>query len=212
MVSLPALSESQRRLLGWGLVAVVLLFAGALGLALFRAASGALGRVGQPAPPRVTQQFVVDRLEEVAKLVATEMTLRDVVTFEQTRLGFSKRALLVVTGRVAAGIDLTKGTGVRIDSVARRIEVTLPPAQILSVDVLNMTTYDEHAGLFNPFRPSDRDAMQRRIRSQLMAAARESGILSHADQSAAKVLRDLLGRDGYTVEIRRPPVERKPTG
>lgn len=168
--------------------------------------------MGQPAPPRVTQQFVVDRLEEVAKLVATEMTLRDVVTFEQTRLGFSKRALLVVTGRVAAGIDLTKGTGVRIDSVARRIEVTLPPAQILSVDVLNMTTYDEHAGLFNPFRPSDRDAMQRRIRSQLMAAARESGILSHADQSAAKVLRDLLGRDGYTVEIRRPPVERTPTG
>jgi hypothetical protein len=154
----------------------------------------------------------VNRLEEVAKLVATEMTLRDVVTFEQTRLGFSKRALLVVTGRVSAGIDLTHGTDVRIDSVARRIEVTLPPAQILSVDVLNVTTYDERAGLFNPFSPGDRDEIHRRIRVQLMAAASQSGILSHADQSAAKVLRDMLTRDGYTVEIKRPVVERKPTG
>jgi hypothetical protein len=41
-----------------------------------------------------------------------------------------------------------------------------------------------------------------------MAAARQSGILPHADQSAAKVLTELLSRDGYTVEIRRPAGER----
>ena len=71
---------------------------------------------------------------------------------------------------------------------------------------------DESAGLLNPFTPEDRDLIQRRIRGQLMAAARQSGILEHADQSAAKVLSELLSRDGYTVEIRRPIVVSQPSG
>jgi hypothetical protein len=101
---------------------------------------------------------------------------------------------------------------VSIDSASRRIALTLPPAQIISVDILNVTTYDESAGLLNPFRAEDRDIMQRRVRSQLMEAARQSGILAHADEGAAKMLTELLGRDGYTVEIRRPPVQVQPTG
>ena len=178
-----------------------------------RGTSGLLGRVtGPPAPPRITQQLVVERLETVAKLVASEMTLRDVVTYQQTRFGSTKRALLVVTGRVSAGIDLAQGSEVRIDSLTRTITVTLPPAQVLGVDILDVTTYDERAGLLNPFRPEDRDAMQRMVREKLISAARESGILIHADRSADRALTALLAQDGYTVKIVRPMVVNKPTG
>jgi hypothetical protein len=206
------LTAPQRRTLGWGLVAVVLLTTAALGVAAVRRVSGTVGRLGAPAPARVQHQTVVERLREVAKLVATEMTLRDVVIYEQTRFGSTKRALLVVTGRVSAGVDLERGVDVRIDSAARRVTVALPPAEVLSVEVLDVTTYDERAGLLNPFRPTDRDAIQRRTRAQLETAARQSGILEHADRSAARALETLLARDGYTVEIRRPVVERRPTG
>ena len=212
---MPATSSdtaAPRRVFIWGLVVLALLLAAALGIAVVRRATGAIASVGQPAPPRITQQIVVERLEAVAKLVSSEMTLRDVVIYEQTRLGSTKRALLVVTGRVAAGINLKQGTDVRIDSAARRITISLPPAQVLSVDVLNVTTYDESGGLLNPFRPEDRDVIQRRIRAQRLVAARQSGILAHADQSAVKLLTELLARDGYTVDVRRPPVQRQPTG
>ena len=208
----PATPSAQGRVRRWGLVVATLAVLLIVGVLVLRSASGALGRIGQPAEPRVTQQTVVERLREVAKLVATEMTLRDVVIYEQTRFASTKRVLLVVTGKVSAGIDMEHGTDVRIDSAEKRISVTLPPAQILSVDVLNVTTYDERAGLLNPFRPEDRDLIQRRIREQLMDAARQSGILEHADQSAAKVLTELLSRDGYSVEIRRPIVVRRPAG
>ena len=208
----PASPSPQGRVLRWGLVVGTLALLLILGALVLRRASGAIERFGQPAEPRITQQTVVERLREVAKLVATEMTLRDVVIYEQTRFASTKRVLLVVTGKVSAGIDMEHGTDVRIDSADKRITVTLPPAQILSVDVLNVTTYDERAGLLNPFTPEDRDLIQRRIRGQLMAAARQSGILQHADQSAAKVLTELLGRDGYTVEIRRPIVVQPPAG
>jgi hypothetical protein len=208
----PRHPSSQRRTFIWGVIVVGLLTALGTGVLVVRRASDAIGRFGKPAEPQVTQQVVVERLREVAKLVATEMTLRDVVVYEQTRYASTKRVLLVVTGRVAAGIDLEHDTDVRIDSATKRITVTMPPAQILSVDVLNVTTYDESPGLLNPFRPEDRDMIQRRIRVQLTEAARQSGILEHADKSAAKVLSELLTRDGYTVEIRRPLVVHQPTG
>jgi hypothetical protein len=209
----PPFRLPPRRLLVWGIVATVLVILAAAAMStISRARSAVGGLFGPPAPPVVTQQVVVEQLRSVAKLVATEMTLRDVVIYEQTRFGARKRALLVVTGRVSAGIDLEQGADVRIDSAARTITVSLPPAQIISVDVLDVTTYDERAGLLNPFRPEDRDAIQRMVRAQLGTAARNSGILAHADQSATRVLTELLGRDGYRVEIVRPMVQHRPTG
>ena len=206
-------SSAARRVLLWGLVSIVLVLTALGGVVALRSVSGLVGRVtGPPAPPRITQQLVVERLQTVAKLVASEMTLRDVVTYQQTRFGSTKRALLVVTGRVSAGIDLTQGSDVSIDSTSHTITVTLPPAQVLGVDVIDVTTYDERAGLINPFRPEDRDAMQRLVRAKLVTAAQESGILVHADRSADRVLAALLARDGYSVKIVRPMVVDKPRG
>jgi len=155
----------------------------------------------KPEPPRVTHDLVVQQLQDVAKLVSTEMTLRDVVVYDASRYGFTKRALLVVTGKVSAGIDLRSATDVRIDQGARRITITLPRARVLSVEVLDVRTYDESAGLFNPFRPEDRDAIQRQVRHQLYTAGEQSGLLVHADSSASRVLKELLAKDGYSVEV-----------
>jgi hypothetical protein len=198
-----------RRLLGLGLAALVILLIG-IGMALTRTTAAVSGFV-RGTPPQISHQVVVERLREVARLVASEMTLRDVVIYEQTRFRSTKRTLLVVTGRVGAGINLSRAQ-VEIDSARRAITVTLPPAQIISVDVTNVTTYDESAGLLNPFTPDDRDLIQRRIRTQLTEAARQSGILEHADQAAAKALKDFLSLNGYTVEIKRPIELKPPTG
>lgn len=190
-----------------GLAAALVLVAA--GTAIVRQVSSSL--LFLKSPPQVSHEIVVERLREVAKLVASEMTLRDVVIYEQTRFRSTKRVLLVVTGRVSAGINLNAAE-VRIDSAARVIRIALPPAQIMSVDVTNVTTYDESAGLLNPFSSDDRDEIQRRIRQQLRVAAAQSGILEHADRSAAKALTDFLARDGYSVEIKRPLALERPTG
>lgn len=203
-------APDPRRALIWGLVVVALAVAAALGVVLVRTVANAVG-IGRRAEPTINHEIVVERLREVAKLVATEMTLRDVVIYEQTRFRSTKRVLLVVTGRVSAGINLISAR-VEIDSAKKHITVSLPPAQIISVDVLNVTTYDERAGLLNPFTSDDRDEIRRRIRAQLMDAARQSGILAHADQAAMKALNDLLAHDGYTVEIKRPVALEQPKG
>ena len=205
------LTPSQHRALTWGMILIAIAVAAVLGLALARRATGAISRIGAAKPPVITQDVVAMRLREVARLVASEMTLRDVVTYRQTRLGSTKRALLVVTARVSAGIDMERAT-VRIDSVARRISVSLPRAQVFGVDVISTQTYDEQAGLLNPFRPADRDLMQRRVRAQLIVSAQRSGILEHADESAARIIRSLFSVDGYTVDVGRPIELQRPAG
>lgn len=195
----------NRRFVVLGVIAFLLVVA-----AVARSNLTFLRGVGSRAPV-VTHEIVVEQLREVAKLVASELTLRDVVTFEQSRLGSTKRTLVVVTGRVSAGINLTRAQ-VNVDQAKKVIAVTLPSAEIISVDVTNVTTYDERAGLWNPFTTDDRDEIRRRIRAQLVTAAEQSGILGHADQAAAKALSNLLTRDGYTVQINRPLALDRPTG
>ena len=178
------------------LIAVVL-----LAVLAFRVAAPAIRWPWAATPPRVTHELVATRIQDVAKLVSTELTLRDVVTYEQSRFGLERKALLVVTGKVLAGIDMKKDVRVRIDDEAKRITIELPRAEILAVDVLNTRTYDETSALFFRFKPEDRDRIQAQIRTQLRSAGEQSGLLPQADRSARQLLETLLAKDGYTVQV-----------
>ena len=150
---------------------------------------------------RITQSVIVERTRAVARLVTSETQVRDVVTYENRRLGSTKRAIVVVTGRVMAGVDLEQNPVVEIDEEAKRINITLPPARVLGVEVSELSTYDEDRGLWNPFRPADRDSIFLLAREQLEASAGELGVARHAEESAERILEGLLGVDGYTVEV-----------
>lgn len=189
--------RTRDRMMRLAVGAVVLVIA----LLAFRAAMPAIPWPWRASPPRVTHEMVVTRIQDVAKLVSTELTLRDVVTYEQSRFGLERKALLVVTGKVLAGIDLKKNVQVRIDDDARRISIELPRAEILAVDVLSTRTYDEKAALFFGFKPEDRDRIQAQVRAQLRAAGEQSGLLPQADKSAHQLLESLLAKDGYTVQV-----------
>ena len=149
----------------------------------------------------VSHDMVVQKVRSVAKLLTSETTVRDVVVYENTWMGSTKRSLVVVTGRILAGVDLDDGADVTIDDAAKRISVSLPPAEIVAVEVVNLRTYDERGGLWNPFRPEDRDALQRQVRAQLTRAGAEVGVVEHANRSAKALLETLLATDGYTVDV-----------
>jgi len=153
------------------------------------------------AETRVTHDLVVDRMRTVAKLVSSETTVRDVVIYQNTRLASTKRTLVVVTGRLLAGINLEANPNVRIDSRSKSIAIELPPAELLGVEVLDLKTYDERAGFWNPFTPADRDSIQKQVRAQLVKAGQETELLEHANKSAIEMLRTLLAQDGYRVEV-----------
>lgn len=75
-----------------------------------------------------------------------------------------------------------------------------------------MRTYDERGGLWNPFRAEDRDNIQRQAKAQLVSAGNTLTLLRHANASAVTLLKTLLAKDGYTVDvtIRGPPAAAPP--
>ncbi|MFL5639586.1 MAG: DUF4230 domain-containing protein [Gemmatimonadaceae bacterium] len=149
----------------------------------------------------ITHDVVVDQVKAVAKLVSSEATVRDVIVYENTWYGSTKRSLVVVTGRLLAGIDLRDNPDVAIDHANRKITIRIPPAKLIAVEIRDMRTYDERGGLWNPFTREDRDAIQRQARAQLMAAGSQLSLIKHANESAVELLRMLLAKDGYTVDV-----------
>jgi hypothetical protein len=174
-------------------------------IALLWLAGRAANPVGRFLPGRgtttVDHGVIVERTEAVARLVTSETVLRDVVVYQNRLLGSTKRSLVVVTGKVLSGFDLDRGTEVQVDHDARVVRVVLPPAAVLAVEVTDLKTYDEQRGLWNPFRPADRDTIFRLAREQLVRSAGEIELARHTEESARRLLKALVSADGYTTEV-----------
>jgi len=149
----------------------------------------------------ISHSVVVARMEAVSKLVTSETAIRDVVIYQNTRLGSTKRALVVVTGKALVGLDLARNTGIDIDETARHITIRVPRAELVGIDITELRTYDERRGLWNPFRPADRDTILQLARERLRAAAGDLAVREHAEESARRLLTGLFAPDGYTVDV-----------
>ncbi|MEO8635657.1 MAG: DUF4230 domain-containing protein [Gemmatimonadales bacterium] len=194
----------------WRALLIPLAIALAL-VVMLRAAGRGLQEVfTSPGRTTITQGAIIERIQSVAKLVTTEAAVRDVITYEQTRLGSTKRALVVVTGKAMVGVDLSAEARVTIDASAHKIHVILPHARLLGVDISELRTYDEQRGLWNPFHPADRDTIYMLARAQLQHAARDLAVLDHAETSARQLLTALLTQDGYAVEVEFQPFLHQP--
>jgi hypothetical protein len=165
------------------------------------------------AAPRISDQMVLERVQSVAKLVSSETFIRDIVTYQNTWLGSTKKSLVVVTGKVLAGVVIDSTVRVQVDDQTKTISLEIPHARVLDVVVTHMQTYDERSGLWNPFRPSDRDSVFQHVRGQLARTADEMGVVGHADSSALALFQTLLTVPGYSINVRfqlPAPVARPP--
>ena len=196
------MADSTSRRPKWPLLFALLLFA--VAVVVGRGVSRASGRLQRLASGETTvsQAVVVEQTRAVARLVTSETVLRDVVTYENRRLGSTKRSLVVATGKVLTGFDLDRGLEVTVDHPSRRIRITLPPPSVQAVEITELKTYDEQRGLWNPFTPSDRDTIFALARRQLVATAGEVELARHAEESARRLLEAIVRADGYTTEVR----------
>ena len=192
----------SKRVFGAGaaLAAVALVILIGFGYCTSRLTTGSLLGLGRSGTT-ISHDVVVQQVKAVAKLVSSEATVRDVIVYENTWYGSTKRSLVVVTGRLLAGIDLRDSPDVTIDHASRKITIRIPPAKLIAVEIRDMHTYDERGGLWNPFTREDRDAIQRQARAQLLAVGSQLDLLRHANESAVEMLRMLLAKDGYSVDV-----------
>ena len=192
--------------LALALVIVVLSVALGVGLARYGSTLPIVGSLfGEAESQGTTGPVVVEGIQRLDQLATVRLT-ESVVVSRQTGGGdlarslTGEKVLLVATGDVEAGVDLSslERDDVRVEG--ERVEIRLPEPEILSASLDEKRTrlYDRDQGLLN-LQPDDDLVEEARddAQEEILAADRENGILDYAERNAEDSIRAFLTTLGF---------------
>jgi Protein of unknown function (DUF4230) len=156
---------------------------------------------------------VVEAVRKVARLTTVEM---NVSSYELRRdaknlLGFlpikcEKTVAIFYRGKVAAGFDLDRGTGLSVNVAnpggEKRLVVELPEPEILYTDAPAPDLVVADGSVCNRIEPADYRVLINEARTALEKAAIESGILAKAEDHARSLVTAVAAPLGFTAEVR----------
>lgn len=182
----------------------LLVLGGAVALGFFF--SSWLGRSSEERTERSTATIVM-AVQRMARLETVQLEMQQVIDLrdKQERLfGLLKTedaVLLIASGRVSAGVDLStmKADAVSVTAEGRRVRVTLPPAAIFSVTLDNDHTFvhTRDTGLLATRNEQLETQARGRAEELFRQAALRSQVLEHAQRNAETTLRALLVSLGF---------------
>jgi hypothetical protein len=123
-----------------------------------------------------------------------------------TWLGSTKNVRLRAVYRLQAGFDLMKRFSVEV--AGNRVEVKVPPAEILTVEPVETHVDELDNGLWNRVQASDVQAELAALPEA--ARAKAADLPAAAEEAFQKTLRDRLAPAGLQVDVRfedvKPPL------
>jgi hypothetical protein len=153
-----------------------------------------IGPLLQERPARTTTSpVVVEGVRELDQLATVRVTESIIVTRESgsenalDRLFSGEKVLLVATGDVEAGVDLSEVGEDDVRVEGETVTIRLPEPEVLSasLDEEKTRVYDRDYGPLN-LRPDDDlvEAARAEAEERIEAAARENGVLKTAETNA----------------------------
>ncbi len=165
-----------------------------------------IGPLLQERPARTTTSpVVVEGVRELDQLATVRVTESIIVTRESggdvlDRLFSGEKVLLVATGNVEAGVDLSEvgEDDVRVEDETVTIRLPEPEVLSASLDEEETRVYDRDYSPLN-LRPDDDLVEEARAEAEerIEVAARENGILGTAETNAERSIRTLVVVMGF---------------
>jgi hypothetical protein len=168
---------------------------------------------------RVESQVLLERIENVAKLITVEGYFSEIYDYKDywrfDLAPFQRKALLRVKAKVSVGYDLSK-MEVKARPEEKLIVISnLPDPEILSIDH-ELDYYDITEGVFNSFKEADYNRMNRGAKAAIEEQARKSDLLLSAEKQAGDLLdlmRFMVESAGWRLEFEhKAREERAPKG
>ncbi len=130
----------------------------------------------------VTQEYYFTQVEKYTK----EVKLFNILPSES-------EILYSYDGTVYAGVDF-EGIEIEKDEETRTLNVTIPPAEIQTVDIDNSTfqVYSEKDHLWNKMQLTDYNDSLAKYKEAARKKALENGILDKADEQARKLVMNFI--------------------
>jgi Protein of unknown function (DUF4230) len=208
-------------LVGGGLLSVSL-----VGLEVWRSGDRVLTTLSRyfnappPAPKVEVQSVVIQQMRESSELTTAVFTMQAVVpTNQDTAIGSwvigSTKLLYVAQGEVKAGVDLSKLSAANVKVVNDRVQILLPPPQILTskIDVTRSKVYDYNRGFLGlgpDTAPELQTLAQQKALETIVSTACQDGVLQRANDRAKLVVTQLLTTAGHksaSVETQSPAAQ-----
>lgn len=159
--------------------------------------------------PRVTiEQTVV--IEQTTPIMEIATVSRDVFvdySWSHSWLGSTKSLRVVGAFTVKAGFDLREPFTIAIEKHPLRVAATMPPPKILSLTMTSYRIDQDEDGWWNKIAIADREAAVRELQTTARTKAESSGILEEATRTIEQRIRELVAKNGATVEFLPNPVE-----
>ena len=156
----------------------------------------------------LSREGVLMQIKKVNRLESTAFYIDTIIRTEKKgdwrRLWQdSQSGLFIVRGKVLAGLDLDKLHADNVNIVDGKVLISLPPVEILSVDLENIEVYDIQTGSFN-LLPVDKavfKTVQDEAKKQVLASACKAQILDHANRQAQTQLENLFALTQTQVSV-----------
>ncbi len=168
-----------------------------------------------PTPEIISGPAIVQQIQQVSRLETTIYTVERVIEASQLDPVWpdwlrGDRLLLIAYGQVIAGVDLGKMTeeDVVVAEDGRTVTITLPPAEIFTVDLDNSKTrvYDRQRGVFAPPNSDLESEARLAAEQEILAAACEDGILGRATVDAQRAMERFMELFDFRTVINASPV------
>lgn len=169
---------------------------------LYRAAGGR---------PDLDSAAMLREVQQLHELATVKYSIQKVVGFREQKLPFGNESLLlVVQGKVIAGVDLAalKSDSIQIDG-NKVVMVMLPAAKVLHVylDEKQTQVWDRRVTWWTPWIAPNPD-LERQARLEAVKSVEqtglEMGILAEAERNAQSTLRNLMKSFGVEQVTFRP--------
>ena len=157
---------------------------------------------------------LLEKVKKVMKLVTIEGTFNE--TYDEKNIkkvtlylpfptvwGFSKKAMMQVTGKVLVGYDMER-ISIEMDSLNRVLTLSnLPHAEVLAVDA-DVSFKNISESYFNSFSPEDYTQLNKNAKNALKNKAIEEQLLIKAEEQGNQlfeVIKYMVNSAGWEVRI-----------
>jgi hypothetical protein len=156
--------------------------------------------------PRVTiNQTVV--IEQNSPILEVATVSRDVYVdyrWNNAWMGSTKTVELQATFTAKVGFDLTEPFNLDVSRYPLSVEAHLPEPKILSLEMNDFEIVVDEDGWWNRVTEQDRENAVDQVRAIAREKAEGSGVLEEARNSAEERVREMVERNGASVEFRYP--------
>jgi hypothetical protein len=161
-----------------------------------------------PSKVIIDGKTIVEQQSPIAQLATAETAVRESYSIRSTWLGSEKsfhvRALFI--GK--AGYDLKDSMLIDLSADAQKATITLPKAQLLSVEQRELEILEDESGYWNRLDAAQRQQALEQLQQKARQSLLESGLLTQAQASLqsqfTEVLTEQLPR-GFELKFQESP-------